>query len=272
LIDLKEVLGSGDLDGAIEMGIAAVKAKPTDAESRYRLFALVAFSGDLHRARRQLKALGVGDEQLERAKAVYINLLAAEQERRAVYHHGAEPLLPPNSPDHLRLRLAGMKATGEDGEKFVAYTIEKAIAAQPKINGEVNGQPLTALRDMDDVLGSVLEFFAGGRHVLLPFERIRKLEIDAPGHILDLLWIPARLTDLHGVESAVHIPALYEGSGEAEDPRGTTGAITEWYDQGDGVFRGRGQRLLAWQDTEGQVHELPILALRNLSIEGSEHE
>ncbi len=270
--DLKEVLGSGDLEIAIAEAIASVKAKPTDAESRYRLFALVAFSGDLHRARRQLGALGVGDEQLERAKAVYINLLAAEQERRAVYGNGADPLLPPNPPEHLQLRLVALKAAGGDNAEPAAATIEQAIDAQPELTGEINGKPFTALRDLDDSLGSVLEIFAGGRHVLLPFERIRRLEMDAPGHLLDLLWIPARLTDLKGVESSVHIPALYVGSAEGEDPRCTTGAITEWIDQGDEIFRGCGQRILAWQDAEGQVQELPILALRDLSFDEAENQ
>jgi type VI secretion system protein ImpE len=268
--DLKTVLDSGDLEPAIAKAIAEVKAKPTDAESRYRLFALVAFSGDLHRARRQLKALGIGDEQLERAKAVYINLLAAEQERRAVCHHGAEPLLPPNAPEHLQLRLQALKVTDGQTPESRAAAIEKAIGTQPELSGHLNGQPFSALRDLDDVLGSVLEIFAGGRHVLLPFERIRKLEIEAPGHILDLLWIPARLTDIQGVESSVHIPALYEGSPEAKDPRCTTGAITDWFDQGADVLRGHGQRVLAWQDLEGQIQEMPILAVRNLSFESSE--
>ncbi len=269
--DLKEVLGSGDLETAIAEAIASVKAKPTDAESRYRLFALVAFSGDLHRARRQLGALGIGDEQLERAKAVYINLLAAEQERRAVYGHGAEPLLPPNPPEHLQLRLAALQATGGKDPESAAKTIVQAIGTQPEVIGEVNGQQFSALRDLDDALGSVLEIFAGGRLVLLPFERIRKLEIETPGHLLDLLWVPAKLTDLQGVESSVHIPALYEGSAKGEDPRCATGAITEWIDPGGEIFRGCGQRILAWQDKEGQVQELPILALRHISMDESEN-
>ena len=264
---LEEALGSGDLEAAISEAIAVVKANPTDAESRYRLFALLVFTGDLHRARGQLKALGVGDEQLEQAKAVYINLLAAEQERRAVHHHDADPLLPPDPPEHLSLRLAALKESGGRESEKVPARIEEAIASQPELTGKINGEAFTALRDLDDVLGSVLEVFAGGRYVLLPWERIRKLEMDSPGHLLDLLWIPARLTDARGGESSVHIPALYEGSAAAEDPRGATGAVTEWYDQGEGIQRGRGQRLLAWQDAGGQVQELPILALRSLELD-----
>ncbi len=108
MTDLQEILGSGDLEAAIADGIAAVKAKPTDAESRYRLFALMAFGGDLHRARKQLEALGLGDEQMERAKAAYINLLAAEQERRAVFHHGADQHLAGAVADGVDVDLGGV--------------------------------------------------------------------------------------------------------------------------------------------------------------------
>ena len=59
--DLHEALRSGELAEAIAEAVSEVKANPTDAESRYRLFALLAFSGDLHRARKQLEALGLGD-------------------------------------------------------------------------------------------------------------------------------------------------------------------------------------------------------------------
>lgn len=261
---LNEVLGGQDLESALTNAINQVKAKPTDAESRYRLFALLAFSGDLHRARKQLEALGMGDEVMVRAKAVYINLLAAEQERRAVHHHQAEPLLPPDPPQHLQLRLSVLGADpGKDPEGNAAK-LEQAVEVMPALKGTINGEPFGALRDLDDVLGTVLEVFAGGRHVLMPFERIHKLETKAPSHLLDLLWLPAQLTDTKGVESSVHLPALYVDSPQAEDPRALTGSITEWHDQGAEVYRGRGQRLLAWQDGEGQVQELPILALRNL--------
>ena len=264
--DLKEVLGKGDLAPAIALAIDQVKAKPTDAESRYRLFALLAFSGDLHRARRQLEALGVGDEQLERSRAVYINLLAAEKERRAVFDHQAEPLLPSDPPEHLQLRLAAVRDL--QGKEFdsAAEKIAQAIEVQPEFKGTVNGQAFTALRDLDDLLGSVLEIFAGGRYAWLPLDRIQNLEIKEPQHLLDLLWIPASLIDAKGVESAVHLPVLYHGSHEAEDPRAGTGAVTEWFDQGAEIFRGHGQRLLAWAGDDGEVQELPLLALRNLDV------
>ncbi len=211
----------------------------------------------------------MGDEQLERSKAVYINLLAAEKERRAVFEHEADPLLPSEPPEHLMLRLAALRDLRAGNFASAADQIDRAVEARPAIKGTINGQGLDALRDLDDLLGSVLEVFAGGRYAWLPVERVKSLEIDPPGHLLDLLWVPARLTDAKGVESAVHLPVLYHGSNQADDPRAGTGMLTEWHDQGEGILRGKGQRLLAWAgDAEG-VQELALLALRNLELAGT---
>ncbi|TFG87148.1 MAG: avirulence locus temperature-dependent protein secretion protein [Gemmatimonadales bacterium] len=262
--DLREALQRGMLTEAVAEAITAVKANPTDAESRYRLFALLAFSGDLHRARKQLEALGMGDEQMERAKAVYINLLAAELERRAVFHHGTPPLMPPDPPSHLTLRLAALADISAGRFEDAAAKLELAVEDLPAQNGTINGQAFAGWRDLDDLLGSVLEVFAGGRYMWLPLERIQSLEIKPPSHLLDLLWLPVDLIDVHGASTAVHVPVLYIGSNEGQDPRTATGGITEWYDQGCGILRGRGQRLLGWAGSDGELQELPLLELRTV--------
>lgn len=177
MADLHEVLREGKLDEAIAQAISEVKAKPTDAESRYRLFALLAFFGDLHRARKQLEALGMGDDRMMRAKAVYINLLASEQERRAVFHHGAEPLLPPDPPAHLQLRLAALRDLADGRADDAAVKLDEAVENLPDRPGTLDGEEMIAWRDLDDLLGSVLEVYAGGRYMWLPLERIDSLEI-----------------------------------------------------------------------------------------------
>ncbi len=268
--DVRAALTEGNLEEAIAEAVSLVKANPTDAESRYRLFALLAFSGDLHRARKQLEALGMGDEQMERAKAVYINLLAAEQERRAVFHHGETPLLPPDPPEHLTLRLAALADLRAGNAEAAAEKLDDAIEVLPDCNGTLNGEPLTAWRDLDDLLGSVLEVFAGGRYMWLPLERIVSLEIKPPSHLLDLLWLPVDLVDVHGASTSVHVPVLYEGSHAGEDPRTATGTVTEWVDAGAEILRGRGQRLLARADADGEAHELPLLELRSVVIDSGD--
>ncbi|MFO7607676.1 MAG: type VI secretion system accessory protein TagJ [Candidatus Krumholzibacteriia bacterium] len=266
-MDLQAQLDGGDLAGAVAACVAAVKARPGDADSRYRLFAVLCFAGDLHRARKQLTALDVGDPELTRVQAIYINLLASEQERRAVYRHGAEPLLPPDPPEHLVRRLAALAAAQRGEAGAAGELVAEAIGLQPELAGSVNGQALGSLRDLDDQLGSLLEVFAGGRYLWLPLERIARLEVEPPRHLLDLLWLPARLTDPGGATANVHLPVLYEGSGDGDgDPRCATGRVTEWYAVGGGLERGRGQRLLGWSSPAGEVAELPILELRSLEL------
>jgi type VI secretion system protein ImpE len=265
-MDLRAQLDGGDVAGAIAACVAAVKARPGDADLRYQLFAVLCFAGDRHRARKQLAALDVSDPELTRVQAIYINLLASEQERSAVFHHGAAPLLPGEVPAHLERRLAALAAAGRGEPTRAAELIAEAIDLQPEMMGQVNGEPLTSLRDMDDYLGSLLEVFAGGRYLWLPLERIVKLEVAAPRHLLDLLWLPAEMTDRTGAVSSIHLPVLYEGSAEGDEPRCATGRVTEWIGDGGEMWRGRGQRVLGWASPGGDLTELPVLELRSLEL------
>jgi type VI secretion system protein ImpE len=263
---LRAQLDGGNLAEAISAGVAAVKARPGDADLRYQLFALFCFAGDRHRARKQLAALDVADRELTRVQAVYINLLASEQERTAVFHHGAAPLLPGEPPPHLERRQAALAAAGRGEPARAAELVAEAIDLQPEIAGQVNDAPLTSLRDMDDYLGSLLEVFAGGRYLWLPLEHIAKLEVAPPRHLLDLLWLPAELTDHAGAISSIHLPVLYEGSAHGGDPRCATGRLTEWASDGGELWRGRGQRVLGWAAPGGDLTELPLLELRSLAL------
>ena len=266
MTSLQEYLDGGNLEEAISAGIAAVKADPTNTDLRYQLFAVLCFAGELHRARKQLRALDVGDPEISRALGVYINLLASEKERLAVFHFGARPLLPAETPAHLELRLQALTAAAAKEHARADNLLAEAVEVQPEITGSLNGEPLVAIRDMDDLLGSQLEVFAGGRYLWLPFERITEITVAAPSHLLDLLWLPATICDLSGSSSAVHLPVLYESSFAGEDPQTATGRVTEWYCDGGTLERGRGQRLLGWASASGEPAELPLLELRSLQL------
>lgn len=270
MTDLQGKLDNGNLAEAISDGIAAVKADPTNSDLRYQLFAVLCFSGDLHRARKQLEALDVGDPELAKVQGIFINLLASEQERLAVFHHGVEPLLPPDPPEHLLLRLKALKAAHEGSHARADELLDTAVESQPELTGQVNGEPLTAIRDQDDLLGSQLEVFAGGRYLWLPFEQIAELTVAAPRHLLDLLWLPAQLIDRQGEMSRVHLPVLYVDSSQSEDPRAATARLTEWHCPGGQYERGRGQRLLGWGTAAGEAAETPILELRKLTLQSEE--
>jgi type VI secretion system protein ImpE len=261
-----ELWRSGDLAGAVAAQTAAVKARPADVEARTLLFALLGFAGQWERAGSHLRAMAAADIGWERAVQFQRGLLTAEIHRQGVFEGEASPVVPPQPPAHVEHRLAALRAWRQGDEAGAAEHAAAAVAAQPELSGKVNGQAFAGWRDLDDLLGSVCEVFAGGRYLWLPWERIRSLDVAVPERLPDLLWTPARLLDRDGEEMSVHLPALYAGSHTWSDPELQLGRRTDWSGGAD-LQRGQGLRLLAWADEAGEVRELPLLDLRTLELD-----
>jgi type VI secretion system protein ImpE len=260
---------SGRLGDAIQSQTLEVKAHPADVERRYLLFAFLSFAGELERADRQLDALGAQDAQLEIGSRVYRNLLASEMSRKRVFESGEEPLIPPNSPPHVALRREALAALQRQDRELAERKLGEAADLSPALAGIAGERAFTSVRDSDDLLASVLEVFAGGRYLWLPFENVRGLTLSKPRHVLDLLWASAEIEDAGGERAAVHIPALYYGSSASSKDAIRLGRATEWNDDG-GTARGQGQRILlaSFSDSKGEdfEEEIPILGLRSLKI------
>ena len=254
------------LGEAIEAQLAETRSFPADADRRHLLFTLLAFAGDLERAHKQADALGTLAPALESWAEIYRGLLAAENERRRVHREGASPLLPKEPPPHLTRRLEALAAL-RAGDAGTARTV-LAAAAGPALGGRIDGVPFTAIADADDALGGVLEVFAGGRYLWVPWERIRRLDIPEPRHLIDTLWVEARLEEHSGVAAVVYLPVLYEGSWSCSDDRLRLGRITDWTDSLGVAFRGSGQRVLAVERGPDQDPEQrALLTIRTLELE-----
>ncbi len=262
-----ELLQEGRLADAIAAQIAAVKADPLDEEQRYLLFALFGFAGDWERAGRQLNALGMKDRKLNAAAMVYAGLLESENERRAVFQGTAQPVLPPETSDHIQQRLAVVAAVASEQFAEANTMLESVVETCPTLSGRINGKEFKGFRDLDDTLGSVLEVMAGGHYLWMPFEQIVKLELQPPKHLLDLLWLPATLDDTRGVQAFVHLPVCYCDSAASEDQLIQLGRKTDWLDQGGFFYRGLGQRLFAFLADGQQQSELTILDVRTLEFD-----
>ena len=122
-----------------------------------------------------------------------------------------------------------------------------------------------------------------GRYGWLPLQALRRIEIDAPEDLRDLVWLPARLTFVSGGETVALLPVRYapdadadsEGEGEGEGEGGDPATLrdarrlarrTDWIalapqHQPD-QFRGLGQRLLC---TEAE--ERGLLEVREIVID-----
>lgn len=263
----EELFRSGRLEEAIAEQTVVVKKSPVDLDSRYMLFVLLCFAGELERADKQLDVLADRDEDARTGSLVYHSLLAAEWERRKVFEEQALPVLPPDAPDYVSIRLDALSSLREGDTEAAELAIDRAVEATPELSGKLNGEGFQGLRDYDDLLGTVVEIFAGGRYIWMPMSRVRSLSIDEPNSALDALWLPAKLEDMDGTVADVHLPVLYQPSYSHDREAIRLGRLTEWLERGN-LFTGIGQHLfLAIRG--GERHEEAILDLRHLEIEGA---
>jgi type VI secretion system protein ImpE len=136
--------------------------------------------------------------------------------------------------------------------------LAESDAAAPKISGTINDQPVSGLRDMDDLLAPILEVMLLRDYVWVPWSQIRELEIEKPAHPRDLLWTPARMVLTDGEERRAYLPALYPGTSAAATDDLKLGRMTDWVvPDNDGPVRGVGQHVLAAGD-----HDFGLLEIR----------
>jgi len=264
----EKLLATGEIAQAISAQAAVLRARPTDRDARWFLFVLLCYAGELDRAILQLDTLAQQDAEFGMGSVVYRSLVIAEAERAAVLSRAGNPLLPADTPAHIDARLDALRALREGQAAEARRALERAERARPALEGKIDGEPFEDLFDSDELLGPVLEVFAGGHYLWLPLERVRTLQVRAPKHQLELLWLPAELEDAAGDTATVHLPALYHGSAAADDARLRAGQMTEWREQEGLVVRGLGQKVLLAK-RGGEEREVALRELRALEISPS---
>jgi type VI secretion system protein ImpE len=257
-----ELYKAGKLGEAIDGQVHAVKTTPGDHGKRLFLFELLAFAGDLDRARRQIDAVNYGQMELDTAVLNYRKLLDAEEARRRVFREGIMPqfLVPP--PEHVgpRLEAVNRLRAGEPAE--AARLLDQANDAAPPVRGLLNGKPFDTLRDADDLFGPVLEVMAHGDYYWLPLDQVVSLAMNAPKFPRDLLWLPAKLAVKDGPAGDVFLPALYPGSCEHPDDQIKLGRATDWKQAEGGPVLGVGLRMfLAGEDATSLLEWRELQAL-----------
>jgi type VI secretion system protein ImpE len=237
-MDPSQLYKSGNLAEAIDAQIAVVKAKPTDQGARLFLFELLAFSGDLDRAQKQIDAISHDEVEITAAVAEYRRLLDAERTRHKVFAGTAQPefLSPPS--EAVKQRLFGLlkQSTGDQDAATAAF--QEANAGISEIKGTLDGKAFDSMRDGDDRLGNVLEACAKGQYFWIPLENIKTITMTQPRFPRDLIWIPADLEMKHGDAGPVFLPAIYPGTEAETDPQLKLGRLTDW--RGDQLVRGVG--------------------------------
>ena len=231
-LSAEELFRAGNLEEAIELLGAGLRANPADARQRTFLFELLCFAGAHDRADKQLDVLAGAGREAGLGALLYRAALSAERTRQEMFITGR---LPHGGP-----------------------------VPQPA-SGTLNGRPFRELLDADPRVGARLEVFAAGQYLWIPFEHIASIRMAPPKRLRDILWAPAvdrTGTGFKGVElGEVLLPVLAPLSWQHEDNAVRLGRVTEWVDPGDGTPVPVGQKL--WL-ADGE--EIPILEVGVLDV------
>ena len=150
-------------EGKLREAITALgdelRSNPLDAKRRTFLFELLLFAGEFDRAEKQLDLLAGANAEAAAGTLLYRSALHAERTRQAMFaNHETPPL------------------------------IEGAVHA-----GVWNGTPFSEFSDSDPRIGANLEVFLAGSYTWIPIHYLRRLEIEPPANLRDLVWARARV-------------------------------------------------------------------------------
>lgn len=257
---------AGDLDGAVARCLELVKSRPTDTAARFQLAELSCIAGDLERADRQLDTVSTQDPEFAVAAALLRQLVRAEMARRECFFAGRVPEFIGTPSPAIEARLRALASLRSGAVDEAAEIVRRADESVTDVGVQVNGQPVTQLRDLDDLLAPLLEVHTStGKYFWIDWDQIVSMEVHPPQRPLDLLWRQATLSIAAGPDGEVFLPAIYlEPDGPvASDASLRLGRSTDWVEMAEGFVRGRGQRMLLVGE-----NDLPFLEL--VSIIGAE--
>jgi len=72
----------------------------------------------------------------------------------------------------------------------------------------MDGKPFEWIADGDSRLGPLLEVILEGRYVWVPFCRIKRVNIERPADLRDLVWAPAQFVWTNGGEASATFPVV----------------------------------------------------------------
>jgi type VI secretion system protein ImpE len=222
-----------------------VRKEPANPKLRTFLFQLLAVLGRWERALTQLNVAGELDSGNLLMVQTYREAIQCEVLRGDVFAGRRTPLLF-GEPERWVALLVEALRLDADGHFAEAMKLRsEAFELAPATPGSINGVGFEWIADADTRLGPTLEAIVNGKYYWIPFQQIRKIELDVPVDLRDVVWMPALFTWGNGGQATGLIPTRYPGSEKAQDALIQLARKTDWDESAEGVSRGLGQRLLA---------------------------
>ena len=260
---VKEMVSGGQPVQALAAAQAQVRARPDDPELRVLLFQLMVVAGQWERAANQLELCGELDDGALAMVHTYRQALQCELAREAVFKGQTTPMVLGQPAEWVAWLIQALQAQASGDAAGAQALRDQALQQAPTSAGTIDGQAFEWICDADSRLGPVLEAIVNGRYCWVPFAALRRVQIEAPTDLRDLVWTPAHLEFPNGGDTIALIPTRYVGSTVLEDERIWMARRTEWQPLGGEQFAGLGQRLFA---TEAGEHALLDIRTIELSV------
>lgn len=246
-----------------------VRQSPGDAALRTFLFQLLSVLGQWDRALAQLEVAGELDPGALAMVQIYRDAVRAEPLRAEVFAGKRTPVVLGEPEPWNALLLEALKLAGDgrhaEAAELRATAFEQAPAVAGRIvtattpdggDGPPTGEPFAWLADSDARLGPVIEAIVLGRYWWIPMHRIRRLHVEPPTDLRDLVWTAVHFEWANGGESWGLVPTRYPGSESSEDDALRLAGRTEWREVAADAFYGLGQRMFATDTTECAILDL----------------
>lgn len=258
----EELLKRGDVDGCFEQLSADIRQNPAQDTLRVFLAQLQFVRGNWEKALTQLQVASELDGANMLLAQYYGLAVQCEQLRTEVFAGKRTPLIFGEPPAWIGLMVQANEMVAQ-GEFSAAQSLrERAFEEAPAIGGTVDGQAMEWLADADGRLGPIFEAIVEGKYYWIPLSAVKKLRIEEPSDLRDLVWITTHFTWANGGEATGLMPTRYPGSEASEDGSVQLARKTEWIEKPGGLYLGLGQRM--WATDQDEV---PLLATREVAFD-----
>ena len=277
-----ELLREGKLDEALAALQLQVRAKPADAKLRVFLFQLLAVQGNWERALTQLNVSGEMDAGTLAMVQTYREAIRCELLRAEIFAGKRSPLIFGQPDEWLALLAESLRLAAEGQHEAASGLRDKALEAAPTTSGTIvtsqstkpnSDQQETAfewLADADSRLGPVLEAIVNGRYYWIPLHRVKRLVVEPPADLRDVVWMPAHFVWANGGDNVALLPTRYPGSEQNPDPLIRLARKTDWSEPAPGVYFGQGQRMLTADSGEFSLMDVRQIRLNIVDVPPAE--
>lgn len=246
-MDAQQLIVEGKLDAALAALQDQVRKEPANPKHRVFLFQLLSVLGQWNRALTQLNVAAELDAATLPMAQTYREAIQCEALRAEIFGGRRAPLVFGEPQPWLVLLLEALKCDAAADLESAAAARAQAFEEAPARGGSIDGRRFEWLADADQRIGPVLEAIVNGRYFWIPFERVSRIEIEAPADLRDAVWTPAAFTWTNGAQGVGLIPTRYSGTAPGADAATDAALLlsrrTEWREDGALCGAGLGQRM-----------------------------